>query len=414
MKRPIVLILMSILFSFTVLTCAGLRAKPYGQYTRGMLQSYRNGQFSLAYARADGLVKFSARRQKQDYYLTLLERGKVALANGNYDQAINDLQVAEKKFLKIEGQFSFSEEATSLFSNERGKLYEVDPHEMLLISPYLALAYLSKGDFPGARVERNRTINKINHYIEKSRKRRYLENPFSRYVSALIYEMEGKSDDAKIEYRKMAKYSKYLRYMKKAVDKVGKKSTDLVVLVDAGVAPYKYEIKYGPTTMRIGRQIHTIAFAYAGMRPSPSRIHRCRVYVDRKKMGKTRLLYDLETTVITRHKKTQSRRIGNMLKRIAIKIAASAALQAAGNKTKGAGGAILKIVGWGIGAAGAYMEKADLRQWSTLPKNIQYIRIPNLKPGNHLIKIRHGGGVQEKQVVIKKDTVTIAYFVSPF
>ncbi len=413
MKRPVVLILISILFSFIILTCAGLRAKPYNQLSRGMLQSYRNGQFPLAYSRANGLVKFSAKSQKQDYYLTLLERGKVALANGNYDQAIKDLQIAEKKFLKIEGQFSFSEEAGALFSNERGKLYEVDPHEMVSISPYLVLAYLAKGDFAGARVERTRTIRKINFYIEKSGKR-YLENPFSRYISALIYEMEGKSNDAKIEYRKMAKYSKYLRYMKKAVGEVGKKSTDLVVLVDAGVAPYKYEIKYGPTTMRIGRQIHTIAFAYAGMRASPSRIRRCRVFVDKKKMGKTRLLYDLETTVITRHKKTKSKRVGNMLKRVIAKIAISAAAQAAGRKAKGIGGALLRGGGIIFGAVTAIMEKADLRQWSTLPKNIQYIRIPNLKPGNHLIKIRHGGGVQEKQVVVKKDTVTIAYFVSPF
>ncbi len=414
MKRPVSLILMSILFSFTVFTCAGFRAKPYNQSTRGMLQNYRNGQFALAYTRADSLVKYSGRRQKQDYYLTLLERGKVALANGNYDQAIRDIQIAEKHFLKIEGQISIGEEVGSLFSNERGKLYEVDPHEMLLISPYLALAYLAKGDFTGARVERNRTINKINQYIERSRKRRYLENPFSRYVSALIYEMEGKGDDARIEYRKMAKYSKYLKHMKQAAKKVGKKSTDLVVLVDAGVAPRKYEIKYGPTTMRIGKQIHTIAFAYAGMRVSSSRIRNCRVYVDKKKMGKTRLLYNLERTVMIRHNKTKSKRVGNLLKRVIAKVAISAGLQAAGRKAKGTGGAILKIGGVLFGAVSSFMEKADLRQWSTLPKNIQYIRIPNLKPGNHLIKIRHGAGVQEKRVVIKKDTVTIAYFVSPF
>jgi len=30
-----------------------------------------------------------------------------------------------------------------------------------MISPYLLLAYLAKGDFDGARVERNRIITKI-------------------------------------------------------------------------------------------------------------------------------------------------------------------------------------------------------------------------------------------------------------
>jgi hypothetical protein len=122
-------------------------------------------------------------------------------------------------------------------------------HETLMISPYLVLAYLNKGDLDGARIERNRTISKIHQYIEAKPERAYLENPFARLLSAVIYEMEGKYDDAKIEYRKMK-----LDYEIKHLDERKGDAADLVILIDVGTGPQKYEVKYGPVTVPAGRR----------------------------------------------------------------------------------------------------------------------------------------------------------------
>ncbi len=399
-----------VVFTFNgFVSCAGLRAKPYDQSTRNMLQEYRKGSFSQAYIMADKLVKRSGGPKNRDYYLTLLERGKVALANGNYDQAIKDLQTAEKRFLKIEDTLSIREEVSTLFTHERGKEYEVEPHEMLLISPYLALAYLSRGDFPGAIVERNRAINKINHYVERAKKK-YLENPFSRYVSALIYEMEGRGSEAAIEYRKIIKTFNYLKDMKKR----SRRSNDLVILVDVGLAPSRYEIKYGPEDITCDQQTYTVSFAYAGIRPTKSRINRCHVFVDGTEKGKTRLLYNLEKTVMIQYNKTRSKRIGYLVNRSLIRLGADIEAHKTGGVMDGPRNAIIRAIGKGIRLINKLTIKADLRQWATLPKNIQYIRIPDLSAGDHTIKITYPGGAQVQTVRVKKDTVNILYKVVPY
>ncbi len=392
------------------ISCASSSGMPQ-KVPQTMLQAYHNGDFTKSYTKANELVKYVGTQRKHDYYLSLLERGKVALANGNHDQAIWDFQMAKKHFLHPEGFISISEEYGSFFSNEREKLYEVDPHEMLLISPYLTLAYLVKGDLSSAIVERNRAINKINQYIEQSKKK-YLENPFSRYLSALIYEMEGRSKETLIEYRKMARRFKYLKSMKKEARKVGQRSSDLVILIDVGLAPYKYEVKFGPKAIRIGKRTLTVTFAYAKMRPSPGRVSRCSVFVDGEKKGSTRLLYDLENTAMNRFQSIRSKRLKNMLQRIIVKLALSAAFHDLGKKTKKINAIHSSL--FFTRPKGPYMEKADLRQWTTLPKNIQYLRISGLSPRHHTIKIAYHGGSQVQTVRVKENTVNILYKVIPY
>jgi len=63
------------------------------------------GDFVSALALADQRCRQAQapKGPKQDSYLTLLERGKIALAAGSYDQSIADLEEAERRFLQIEG-----------------------------------------------------------------------------------------------------------------------------------------------------------------------------------------------------------------------------------------------------------------------------------------------------------------------
>jgi len=56
------------------------------------------------------------------------------------------------------------------------------------------------------------------------------------------------------------------------------------------------------------------------------------------------------------------------------------------------------------------VEQADLRSWSTLPGKIHYLRINDLAPGKHKIRIDYGCGVQEKTIKLQKNKTGIAYF----
>lgn len=406
MKRLSILLIFSVLFCYaSVCLAAGL----YTEETSSFITALRNDNAESALEYADAFVRqtINSGGSKQNKYLALLERGKIALDAGRYNQCIADLQEAERRFLMIEGTISLTEGFGSILSDDTSKEYEAEIHEKIMISPYLALAYLGKGDFAGAVVERNRTINKINQYIEEKEERSYLENPFARLLSAVIYEMENKPDDAKIEYRKMKWDAEAERLEKKG------KSTDLVILIDTGLTPHKYQVKWGPLPVMVNDTTIHLGFAYASYEPTISAVSKSDVSLDGNHVGEAGLLYDLESTVLTQYEKDKPTIIAKLVTRMTAKAATQVSAHAAADriaKDNPLAGFLLKSL-INIGSAvWMAVERADLREWSTLPGKIGYLRIDGLAPGEHTIKIDYGCGVQEKTVKLEKNKIGIVYF----
>lgn len=375
-----------------------------------VVSSMAAGAFAVALELADKNYQASQVKggAKQDKHLKLLERGKIALAARKYDQCIDDLQEAEKRFLTIEGTISITEGLGSLATDDTIAEYEPEMHEKLMIPPYLVLAYLGKGDFDGARVERNKTIGRINQYIEENPERAYLENPFARLLSAIVYEMDGNDDDAKIEYRKMKWDDEIARLEKKK-----EKASDLIIFVDVGMTPQKYEVKYGPATIIAGGGSVTLGFTYAGYNAMESAISDCAVKIDDNPVGKTNNIYDLEKTVFGQYERNKSAMMAKLTARMTGKAAAQVGAQMLAEqalKNVPFGGLFAKVA---IGAASRQWiaaEKADLRSWITLPRQIQYIRINELSPGEHTIGIEYNGGTQLQKVTLEEGKICVAYF----
>lgn len=368
------------------------------------------GDLVSALVHADRLCKRTqvAAGPKQDRYLTLLERGKVALSAGHYDQSIADLQEAERRFLQIEGTIPIVEKFGSLLLDDTTMEYEAEIHEKLMISPYLLLAYLAKGDFDGARVERNRIITKIHQYIEENpEERSYLENPFARYLTALMYEMEDKMDDAKIEYRKLKWNAEVLR-----IESKKEKTTDLVILIEVGLSPQKYQKKWGPQLIPTPDGFISLGFAYAGYAPIPTETRRTSIYLNEKFIGEANLLYDLDKTVLTQYEKNKpileakivARMTTKVLTQISAKMAANEAL-----KNVPFAALVANIVIDKAAATWFANEQADLRSWLSLPKQIKYLRIDGIEPGEHTVKIDFGCGVETKQVMVQKNRINVIH-----
>jgi len=376
-----------------------------------MVASLMKGDLNSALTHADTIYKRSqtAKGPKQNKNLALLERGKTALAAGKYDQCIADLQEAEKRFLTIEGTISLTEGFGSILTDDTAMEYEAEMHEKLMISPYLILAYIGKGDFDGARVERNRTITKINQYIqEKPEERAYLENPFARYLTALMYEMEDKTDDAKIEYRKLKWDQETAR-----IDSKKGKTTDLVILLDVGLAPQKYQKKWGPQKIPTPQGSVSLGFAYAGYAPVPTEVKMSNIYLNEKSVGEAKLLYDLEKTIITQYDKNKPALKAKIAARMTTKILAQVgAKMAAKEVAKNIPFASLFADILVDAAAQTWLanEQADLRGWLSLPKQIKYLRVNGLEPGENTIKIDYGSGVETKKIKVEKDRINIVYF----
>lgn len=403
---------------FALSACGKRISKTYVDDQKKVLYAYRNHDFKKALKYADEFTIKVNKEHNQDTFVAILERGKIAMDAGSYAAAIKDLQRAEKRFLDIEGTISMSEEASSLFLDDTTKEYEAQPLEKIMISPYLALSYWASGDFSGARVERNRTINKINQYIETKAGSNYLENPFARYLSAIIYENEKKFQDAKIEYRKIMKTRKFTKsFIQPQLDKVKKnpKLSDLVVFVDLGKSPIKHEKAYKSRTRSKGKSV-VVSITYAVYKPRRYAVKRCRVLVDGQDAGETELIYDLSRTIMKQYQKNKGKLIRSLVARAALKVVT----QAAGNAMMKSKDNRVKAVGLAaklFGAVSSAIERADLRSWITLPAEVQAQRVSQLSPGEHTVQLvylsasgNEIGRSNPKKVIVRDGEIVVTQF----
>jgi len=236
--------------------------------------------------------------------------------------------------------------------------------------------------------------------------RAYLENPFARYLTALMYEMEDRKDDAKIEYKKL----KWDHEIARLESKTGK-TTDLVILMDIGLAPQKFQTKWGPAPIP---GVGVVGYAYAEYAPTPTRITTCNINIDGKSAGSAKLLYDLENTIITQYQRSkpdiQAKIMARMTAKAATQFAAKMAIKEVAKNIPFAS-LFAEVAVDAAGAAWIAAEQADLRGWLSLPKKINYLRVTGLEPGEHTISIDYGCGVETKNIRVEKDKINIAHFV---
>jgi len=227
-------------------------------------------------------------------------------------------------------------------------------------------------------------------------------------LSAIVYEMDGKNDDAKIEYQKIKLDNEIKHLDEKKAD-----ATDLVILIGTGIGPRKYEEKWGPVIVPVGLQTVTLGFAYAGYNPSDSDVRNCSVDLNGKSAGEAIVLYDLENTILAQYESNKAAVTGKIVARMTGKVAAQIAAQYAAEQLLGNipfGSLFAKAAVTVASTKWISAEKADLRSWLTLPKQIQYLRLNDLEPGDHSIIITHNGRSQEQKVKIEKGKIKVVHF----
>lgn len=369
--------------------------------------SYTLQDFEGAFSKVNRVLSDT---KETDKYLLLLERAKIAYASGRYDVAIDDFQEAEHQFMNLEGVISISEEATALWLNDTLKNYQAEVYEQLMINPYIALCYLGKGDIDEAIVERNRSLVRINQYLESNSLTQF-ENPFARYLVAVLYEMEGNKDDAIIEYKKIINHFPNYAYVEndikaiegddtKPINKVAKddkcddKATDkenpqenlaedseLIIFFEIGNVPYKTPVEYKGYEGDIW-----LSFAYADYRVIDTNVAGISASIDNGEIHYSQLIYDLESVVLKNYEKNKSK----IISKISTKMILQGVGQVAGKAMQESDNALIAGAGFvlDIGSkVSVAADKADERCWRTLPKDIYYTRIRNIKEGEHNINI---------------------------
>jgi len=345
---------------------------------------------------------------RRDRLAYLLNRAMLLRMNGDYAASNRAFEQAKRLIDDLDA-ISAREQAGALTVNETLRSYGGEPHEQVLLHLYSALNYLQLGQLDDARVEAlqvNLRLQTLNEGHEKSKA--YNEDPFARYLTALIYEELGEWSDAMIAYRDS--YQAYLRYashmdlkvpefLKHDLLRLSRKMGlndewrdyrkkfgiddtlsedelnargELIFILHNGLAPKKEQYVDRVVDAASGR-IVSIALPYYVS--SHDHADHANAVIDGRHLA-------LET--VTNIDTVAQMTLETQLPALTARAIARAVLKdnAARRVKEDQGG----MAGFLVNIAAAATEVADTRSWWTLPHDIQALRLP-LSPGSYDLSI---------------------------
>jgi hypothetical protein len=334
----------------------------------------------------------------RDLLLYLLDLGLSLHSGGKYAES-NKAFLKADKIAEIKDYTSLSAEGATLLTSENIKDYKGEDFEKVLINTYLAMNYALMGDPDNALVEARRVNRKLYLMITDGQ-RKYKQNVFARYLSAILYESENNYNDAYVDYKnahdldpgipglgrdlwRSAKVGGFEEDLEKWDSEYGLTKADhdeamkslpksghgeIIILYENGISPIK----------RPNPQFKSLPKFYARFNP----VSYANVFINNQPHGNTIVLDNIEKTAITN---------------LDEKYGALVAKKVAGVVAKGAlGYGVAKATNnVALGELATYLalaaDQADLRSWFLLPRDLQIARIP-IDPGSYEVRVAPVGG----------------------
>ncbi len=372
--------------------------------------------------------------------LHYLNHGYVAFMLNDWTRSNQYFSTADR--LIEDQQKNYLNETFALLTNPMVKPYKPEDFEVVMLNYFTALNYINLGQYDDALVEcksLNIKLNKLNDKY-KQNKNRYQHDAFAHLLMGLIYDANGDYNNAFIAYRNAyeiyeSDYAKYFNMqaplqlkkdllrtayltgfyddMDEYENKFGMKfekdttsQADLVFIWLNGFGPVKSEWSINFTIVQGQGGIATFVndennlsfpFPLGNMnsqdRTAFSDLHLLRVafpkYVERKPYyAKAQLLednnvydVDLAENINEIAFKTLNDR---MMREFATSLLRLAIKKSIEEMTRHQN----KDIGAIVGIVNALTEKADTRNWQTLPYSFSYARIPlNIGMNNYKLKV---------------------------
>ncbi|MXN90199.1 hypothetical protein GR160_03085 [Flavobacterium sp. Sd200] len=416
------------------------------------------GQFTEASKSIDA-NKFL--NKKRNRLLYLLEKGKMEHLAGNYTESN---RLFEQAYILIDDQIKTNAGQTvaAKFTNPMAEPYKGEDFEKVTIHYYMALNYFFLGQPNEALVEAKRINIKLLQLNEKYKenKNKYTRDAFSQILQGILYEGTGDINNAFIAYRNAEEiysgsngsyfgvampeqlkkdllrtarqlgfteeYNAYLKkYNIKAPNSTPVAPTgEAIIFWENGLAPAKDQIVatvsgaghfFYATYMDegevfdillpipLGTNVGTInAIAIPKYRTRPSFYNKAALIVNGQEQF-FETSQDFNSIARRCLKDRMLRETVDLVVRFAAKKGGSALLAAIAKETLGDTGE--DLVRLGADAAGALTEKADTRNWQSLPSTIGYTRVP-LQQGieNKFVIKKYG-----PNGIVDNDTISIPY-----
>jgi hypothetical protein len=381
-------------------SCATLVAScaTYPQKTSGALGDFQRGQFAPA------LEAYSDPEYGGAPFLTGAEAGTVALTDGRWDDALEQLQLSADFVLDFERRALLGSEAVletlgSWAINDTTKAYYGEGFERVYVHCGLAMAYLAKGLLDDVYVEA-RLANQLLEAEEKLYDKSYAAGGLGHLISAIAYELIGQPDQAYIDYRRMVEKEVgtelagrelvHLANQLQRVDDIPlwterfgpeeerpEGAASVILIAGVGLGPFKVETRLPIPT---GDGILPISAATFETRPQP--VTGMRLSAVESQLAQETIL--LESVSSVAKENLSDRILWQVTKSIARGIVKREVTQA-----------LEREYGWQGALAGnlfaIFSERADLRSWMTLPDSWQACRL-YLPPGTHTLNLEALGG----------------------
>lgn len=346
--------------------------------TQEPLQFIREGRFTEAIDR----LKPLAQEDSKDQLLMTLEYATALQLAGQTKESTQMFLKADQLSEQVD-YHSVSKIALATLGSEEMLQYKAESYEKLMISTQLALNFVSQGSLDEALVEARRINEKVNK-IRLDGREDYEQNPFAHYLSGVLWEADSKFDDAYIAYEKafqlganhafigadLIRAAKLARrdeavqkwksqFPNEVEDRNWKNSGmgELVIFVQQGWGPKK---NFSPQDHRFSNLVHT----YSDTQSARATISKVGAVAESPIQSRSQRVYDVSLMAIKTHQAdaawAATRKVGAF---VAKEVIADQIRQ----KDE-----LLGALAW-IGMHAS--DRADLRQWVTLPETIQVIRV---------------------------------------
>lgn len=352
-------------FTLNLLGCATYQNK---------VQDAREALVRRDYSKALADLKPLAEKENDDQLVYLLDYGVALQLSGKLKES-NEIFLKADRLAEMVDYQSISRIAGSLALNEEMVQYKGDTFEKIFINAYLAMNFLELGQLDDALVEARRINEKYLKY-RADEKKAFELNAFSKYLSAVVWEASRSYDDAYIAYneafkidptistiredlirsaklaRRMDTYQSWKKQFPEVKEQPSwyeKNLGELVVIYQQG---------WGPRKVASANE-----YRFPSLMPVYSETQQARLDITQKSYL-SHEVYDVQKAAIETLRDDQGILIAKRLGGIATKAVLSDQVR---QKNE-----LLGSLTW---IALNVADRADVRQWSTLPQTIQMIRV---------------------------------------
>lgn len=360
------------------------------------LMNARNAFYSNQPAEAISALSEDKKISKRDKLLFFMEKGMILHAIGKYEESTQVLLNASKLMAR-QDVVSVSRQTASLITTDWITEYKGEYSERLWVHTYLMMNFLLLNKRESALVEAKQALKILKKRPELS------GDYFTRALIALCYENLGETNDAYIEYKRLAKQMRnpapvaiplyqlgmklgfadeveqYKRFIQdKEVDLLNDPdSAELVLFVGTGTGPLKI-----PDNIIIPPSIR---FSFPKYRIRSSGATQVTVTDSARRMpAAVSVTTSLNAVAEASLQERAKRIIAKETARAAIKEAMSRAVE---HKNE-------EVVAVLLRAALFLLEEPDTRCWQTLPASLTLLRVP-VTAGTSDIKVAVGNGRDE-------------------